>query len=153
MTINCIPDSIISWNYFLQGPGHEAIWQKKLTSEQGSILIDGVFYTIKKHGVTSCKWTIERNGEVVYTGIKPSAFRRSFQIEGMGKTYDLGPLSVFSRSMYFSCEGTVLALISPKHAFTRKAEIEILQDDADFPPIVFAFWLTILTWRRRQHNS
>ena len=99
MTINCIPDSIISWNYFLQGPGHEAIWQKKLTSEQGSILIDGVFYTIKKHGVTSGKWTIERNGEVVYTGIKPSAFRRSFQIEGMGKTYDLGPLSVFSRSM------------------------------------------------------
>ena len=138
--------------FVLQTPD-QAVWQKKLTSEQGSILIDDEYFNIKKHGVTSGKWTIQRDSEVAFTGTKPSAFRRSFIIEGMGKTYNLGPLSTFTRSMVFSCDGKVLALISPKHAFTRKAEIEFVEPDTDFPAVVFAFWLTILTWRRRRHNG
>ena len=153
MIITCSPDSLVSWNYFLEGGGHQAIWQKKWTSEQGAILIDDVYFAIKKHGVASGKWTIERDEEVVYTGKKLSAFRRSFVIEGSGHVYDLGPMSLLGRSMFFAKDGNVLALISPKHWYSKKATIEILDPDTDFPALVFAFWLTVLLWRRRARNS
>ena len=153
MIITCSPGSVFSWNYFLEGSGHQAIWQKNWTSEQGSILIDGEYFTIKKHGVTSGTWTMESDTQVLFTGVKESVFKRSFQIEGSEKVFGLGAVSAFGRSFYLELDGDVVAMISPKHAFTRKAEIEILDSSVEFPAVVFAFWLAILTWRRKRRKG
>ena len=137
----------------MEGGGHQAIWQKKWTSEQASILIDESYFTIKKHGVGSGTWSMETDAQVVFSGVKTSIFKRWFEIEGNGRKFGLGAVSAFGRSFYLEEDGEVVAMITPKHAFSRKAEIEVLDSSVEFPVVVFSFWLAILTWRRRRKNG
>ena len=70
------PDHSFSWNYFISASNHEAYWDKNWTSEQCSLLIDGVLHEVKKHGRSSGYWTLERDGQVLVSGKKLSGFKR-----------------------------------------------------------------------------
>jgi len=146
------PYSVFSWNYLLSGEDHEAYWDKKWSSEQCSILIDGAYYEVKKHGVASGRWTLEGDGQVHCSAKKLSAFKRSFDIESPMGLLNLGSNGAFKRSFYIGLEGEVVATIYPRSWYSRHVEMEILCEDYDFPTMAFALWLVILTWRR-EHGS
>lgn len=150
VTILCKPLRPLSWSYFLEGGGHEAIWKKRLTSEQGSFLIDDAPFEVQKRGPGSGTWLLVGGDEIHSTARKTSAFRRRFLITSPMDRLQLEPISAFGRTFYLGTDaGDLVAMISPKNVFSRKAEIYVKASDVDFPTIVFAFWLTVITWRRQ----
>ena len=94
------PYNMFSWNYLLTGEGHRAYWQDKWTSKQCSILIDDALFEVKKHGITSVKWTLEHDGQVYCTGQKQSVLRRSFDIESPMGIINLGSIGAFRRGFF-----------------------------------------------------
>jgi len=147
------PYSIFSWNYLFKGEGHQAYWDQKWTSEQCSILIDDSLFKVKKHGVTSGRWSLESENTVHATAQKTSVWRRSFQLETPMGVLHLGSNGALKRSFFLGLKGEVIATIYPKNIVSRHAEMEILVEDYDFPSMAFAFWLVILTWRRQQGSG
>lgn len=149
MIIACKPLRPLSWSYFLEGGGHEAIWKKRLMSEQGSFLIDDESFEVQKRGPGSGTWFLVQGEETRCTARKTSAFRRRFILTSPMGGLQLEPVRAIGRTFYLGTrDGDLVAMISPKNVFSRKAEIDVKTAEADFPTIVFAFWLTIIMWRR-----
>jgi len=112
--------------------------------------IDGVLYSIRKHGPASGFWTLEQEGEQVASAKKLSAFKRSFEIQSTENTFQLMSVSAFSRSFFVGKGDEIVATISPKRFFSYKARIEIEEEDFDFRIAVLAFWLVVISWRREE---
>jgi hypothetical protein len=81
---------------------------------------------------------------------KLSAFKHSFTISGPTGTLQLMSSGALTRGFFIGLGSEVVAMVDPLNPFTRKAEIELLSNDVDFPSLAFAFWLVVLTWRRQQ---
>lgn len=116
-------------------------------------MIDGVLHEVRKHGLGSGHWSLEREGVVIASAQKISAVKRSFALQTA-----IGPLSLmsygaFTRRFFVGKGNDVLASISPTSVFSRKAVIEVQDDALDFPLSVFACWLVVLLWRRRRSSG
>lgn len=143
--IECRPRGLFSWNFDLTDPSHQASVEFNWVGEQGAIDIDGVRHEVAKHGVFSGQWELVCQGIRVFSARKSSPFTRTFEIRGAGTSASLRAESAMGRTMVL--EGSGLACrISPAHPFTRRAGISGTCDD--FRLACFAFWLTVLTWRR-----
>src|SRR5262245_45454905 len=151
--IRCTPKGVCSWDFRLEGEGHSAVVEFDWLGERGAITADGVAFEVRKHGVFSGRWTLDRDGGAEVTAQKSSAFTRTFEIEGPGGTVLLSAESAFGRSFQVERLGEVVAAIRPDHAFTRRATIELPGRRGDFPTLCFAFWLVVLTWRRAASSS
>ena len=146
--IHCTPKSLFSWGFVLDGDGHRGSLEFGWFCEHGEIVADGVRYDVRKHGLFSGHWTLEREGAEVASARKSSPFTRTFQVEG-----PMGPLvlraeSAFCRRFLVERAGREIATLSPDHMFRRRATLETSTRYRDFPTICFLFWLTVLTWRR-----
>lgn len=151
--IRCIPRGICSWDFLLDGEGHQATLELNWLSEQGAVTVDGVSFDIQKHGVLSGHWTLRHDGMEVVSAQKSNAFTRTFCIQDPSDNLVLCAESALGRCFRLARSGEVIATIYPDHAFTRRATIKILTERWDFPTIAFAFWLVVLTWRRAASNS
>ncbi|MCA8976444.1 MAG: hypothetical protein KDC98_17120 [Planctomycetes bacterium] len=151
--IHCRPRGICSWNYDLDGDGHRGRLDFNAMSEQGRIVADGAGYEVRKHGVMSGRWTLEEGSSVILSAAKPSAFTRTFELDGLAGSFVLEAASAFGRTFHLRAGDGPIATLAPEHAFTRRAMITIEHDDCDFRAICFAFWLVALTWRRQQSSS
>lgn len=148
--ILCIPKGICSWEFSISCEDHAAETHVNWLGEQGALTIDGVRYEVSKDGMFSGKWNLESGAGVVYSAQKSSAFTRTFEISGAESTVILSAQSAFLRAMQLAGAGYDCT-IRPEHAFTRRATIDGRW--SDFRLVSFAFWLTILLWRRQQNNS
>jgi len=149
-----MPKGICSWGFFLDGDGHHAALEFDWLGEQGSIAADGTPLLVRKHGVLSGHWTLERAGrEVVASGKKSTALTRTFDIQGREETLVLCAESPFGRSFRVERSGDVIATMCPDHAFTRRATIRTLAKELDFSTLCFSFWLVVLMWRRAAQSS
>ena len=151
--IRCKPKGICSWDFYLEGEGHPASLEFNWLSEQGAVIADGERFEVRKHGVLSGHWTLDRGGQEVASAQKSTAFTRTFEIQSPMGSLVLRAESAFGRSFRVERSGDVIATIVPDHAFTRRATIETLVQKWDFPTISFAFWLVVLTWRRAAKSS
>jgi len=151
--IRCTPRSLCSWDYDLNGEGHQAVVEFNWGSEQGMIRAGGKHFDVCKQGVMSGHWTLEHSGVRVASGIKTSVFTRGFEIESPMGSLELLAQSAFSRSFALERAGRTIAVIEPAHAFTKRATIETAERDCDFPTLAFAFWLTAINWRRAASNN
>ncbi len=149
MIISAEPDNPFSWDFFLKAGEHQAFLDKKWSSEQCDLLIDGELYRIRKHGPGSGQWTLEREGEVIVSGRKPNAFRRKFDVTTASGTLVLTSEWALSRSFIVAQDGELAATIRPNGPMTRKATMEVMSTDVKFPVAVFLFWLVVLVWRRQ----
>lgn len=118
--------------------------------EQGSIEIEGSDFVVRKQGFASGIWTLESGGRVLLTARKENPFRRTLIISGHGTETQLRAASVFSRSMILNGRD-IDCRIEPLHPFTRRATIT---GQCAEPQITcFAFWLTVVLWRRAAGNN
>lgn len=145
-----VPNSFFSWNSTLSGEGHRAELNFKLMSEQGSISLNGQYYSVNKHGVFSGKWTLSDRSRSLVSANKLSAFMRTFTISGPTGTYTLEAKSAMGRSMVLRGNRSQ-ATISPDHIFTRRASLSGTLPDIE--TTCLAMWLTLLTWRRSSSNG
>jgi hypothetical protein len=151
--IRCLPTSLCSWDFVLQGDGQEALLEFNWLSEQGKITANGTEYDVCKHGVLSGNWTLESGGQAYLAAQKSSAFVCQFELTDTQSSYSLSARSMWGRSFELERDGDLLATISPDHLFTRRATIETPAADADFELLAFAFWLVALMWRRAAQNN
>lgn len=147
------PTSVFSWNFRVDGGASgPALLRFQFFSEQGSIEVAGREFTVRKHGPLSGRWTLEREGAVEAEANKPSALFRSFEIQSGAGLFRLKAASAFTRSFEIRSGDRSVGTIRPAHAFTRRAGIECSEA---VPQLVqlFAFWLTVLAWRRAANNN
>lgn len=148
--IRCIPKGICSWDFDLESSEHSASVEFNWVGEEGTIRMDGHLHRIEKHGVFSGQWTMEESAQTVATAKKSSAFTRSFDLTTPAGTITMRAESAFGRTMILKgprFDGT----ITPVHPFTRRAMIT--GQISDFRMACFAFWLTVLLWRRAAQSD
>lgn len=148
--IRCLPKGICSWNFDIAAGEHSASVEFSWLSEQGNITIDGEYYEVRKHGPFSGQWTLEANSTTVATAQKSSAFTRTFELETSSGAVVLHAQSALGRTMLLEGAGFD-GVIAPDHPFTRRASIT--GKISDFRTVCFAFWLTVLLWRRASKNN
>nr|WP_143548167.1 hypothetical protein [Rhodopirellula sp. SM50] len=146
--IQCLPQGICSWNYSLMGDVLNGQTALRSSSEQGSIVVDGVVFAVKKQGVFSGHWTLEHEGTEVASAQKPSVFWQNFDIDAPGGPLLLAPDTPFTRCYTLRRGEESIATMRPNHPLTRRGKIEILTSECDAPTVVFSFWLVALIWRR-----
>jgi hypothetical protein len=147
--INCKPNGLCSWDYLLYGD-IDGLVSINLMRESGEINISGDSYSVEKEGAFSGTWFLGKNGKTIASAEKESAFTRSITISYGGDEFFLEANSMFSREMTFNGPGTSLT-IAPAHSFTRRATISGTNKDP--VPTAFAFWLTVILWRRTQNST
>lgn len=151
--ITCKPIGICSWNFRLQGERRSAILSFNWTGEQGFMRIGEFNMEVQKHGTLSGHWTLECAGARLASAQKTSAFTRTFDVEDSSGLYRLHAVSAFGRNFQVQFANKKIATISPDHAFTRRASIQVNSDKLDFVTTSFMFWLTVLMWRRASKQS
>ncbi|WP_372896620.1 hypothetical protein [Stieleria sp.] len=152
-TIQCLPQGVCSWNYYLKGDVLNGETRLRSSSEQGSIVVDGVVFAVKKQGVFSGHWTLEHEGTEVASAQKQSVFWRTFDIDAPGGPLLLATDSAFTRCYTLRRGEESIATMRPNHPLTRRGKMEILTSDWDSPTVVFSFWLVALIWRRLTQNN
>jgi hypothetical protein len=148
----CLPKSLCTWDYrVLNGASGHAELTFDFFTEQGSVVIGGADYEVRKHGRLSGHWSFERNGITHADARKPNAFVRRFEISAAHCAITLEAASPFTRRFVMIADGAEVGSIRPAHAFTRRAFIDC---DSSVPELIqlFAFWLAVLTWRRSARN-
>lgn len=148
--IHCIPSGICSWNYRLEGEQHSGEIRFNGFGEQGSLVADGKQFEVSKGGWLSGEWSLLEQGRSLAVARKTTVFRRSFELSGPAGAWKLEASSAFGREMHLVGKGTDCKFV-PVHAFTRRAFIEGSFDD--FRVVSFAFWLTVLMWRRAANSN
>ncbi|WP_338288447.1 hypothetical protein [Luteolibacter sp. LG18] len=148
--IRCLPLSVCSWGFSLEGEGQSATtrlggW------ESGTIELAGRTIEIERQGAFSGTWVAtDESGRVIATARKTSAFTRTVEGESPAGPFTLKADSAFRRAMRFETpRGS--AVIAPDHAFTRRASIE--DHGLDFTTSCFAFWMTALLWKRAADSA
>jgi hypothetical protein len=144
------PNSIFSWNSTLSGEGHRAELNFNLMSEQGSISLNGKYYSVNKHGIFRGKWTLSDQSRSLVSAKKLSAFMRTFTISSPTGTYTLEARSAMGRSMVLR-GNRGQTTIAPDHIFTRRASLSGTLPDIE--TTCLAMWLTLLTWHRSRSSS
>ncbi len=153
MTLTLIPVSVCSWDFRADGAtSGPAYLRYRWVSEQGSLSCAGAEFDVRKAGLFTARWAVERNGERYAEAVKPSAFYRKFEIQASGIALDLDAESAFTRSYRLHSNGRQLGVIRPAHAFTRRAMVDCAPEVPELIQL-FAFWLVALTWRRQQGAS
>lgn len=151
--IECLPKSLCSWNFTLGGlSSGTATVEYDWLAEQGRILVGNIAYEVRKHGVFSGHWTLERSGHVIADARKPSALMRSFEITGEGVEFSLRAVSALTRAFEMELGRKIVGRVSPVHPFTRRATIQC----SDVIPEhlqLFAFWLVGLSWKRSASSN
>lgn len=148
-----MPRGICSWDFRLDGDGHQATLEFNWVGEQGYITADGVSFEVCKHGMLSGHWTLDSAGVEIASGQKSTAFTRTFEIRDRKETLLLRAESPFGRSFRIERSGDVIATVFPDHLLTRRATIETLDCKVGFITICFSFWLVVLTWRRAANSG
>lgn len=151
--IRCTPTSICSWDFTLDGEGHQGRVEIDWLKEQGEISADGIRFEVQNQGMLRGLWTLNHDGEEVASAQKSSAFTRTFQLQVPDGELMLQAESVFGQSFYLERSGNMIATIRPIHAFTRRSTIELLYPDWDWPIVYFSFWLVVVMWRRNSQSS
>ena len=149
MNIDCTPTSIFSWNYRLKGGSEPISLQTNWMTEQGSLTIGRQHYEIHKQSFLSGEWHLLERDQLIWRAYKPNPFKRRFELTSSEKKATLAA-SGLGRTMVL--DGPNLSLtLSPNHPFTRRATIQGRGDD--LLQTSFAFWLTVLVWKRAANSA
>ncbi len=151
--LTCIPQSLCSWNFRVSGAhSGPAALAFNFFTKQGSISLGGIEFPVRKHGLLSGHWTLERDGATCADAKKPNAMFRSFEVRSGALQLTVKAQSAFTRCYDILADGSVVGTIRPAHPFTRRAFIECSSSVPELAQL-FSFWLAVITWRRAANNS
>lgn len=143
-----IPKSWLSWKFTIFDDNVPvANLDLAWFGESGQLLLNGVLYRLYREGFFSGAFILQKDGNVLARAVKPSALSRSFRVECNGEYVILEAEKILWRKFVLRQGDVVIGSISPEHAFTRKAIID-LPVTIDLPVRIFLVWLTIIIWKR-----
>jgi hypothetical protein len=151
--LQLVPRGWLGWNFDVLDNGNKIAEIKTSTlPESGTFSIDGPSYRTYREGMFSGDFLLESDGQITARARKPSAFRSSFDITPIDRTYTLKKESLVSRS-FVLLEGDVeVGAIRPEGYLSRKATVtlpEVMPKAVQF----FVIWLAILLWKRESDGA
>jgi hypothetical protein len=150
--LTCTPVSLFSWNYTVKHPTQsQASVEFDWFTEQGRIRGTLGTFEVRKHGLLSGRWTLERNGQVMCEATKPS-LSRVFEIRQENLRITLQAAHPFTRTFHLLEQGQPIGTITPLHPFSRRATVHCTRQIPETVQL-FCFWLTAMSWRRRYYNN
>ncbi len=154
VTLECESKSWFSWEFDVRGAasGDGEVRVSRWT-ETGSLVLGGKEYEVVKHGMFSGTWTLEHDGEVVATAIKPNPMTRRFAVEmERGGGFVVCARSVFTRGFDVIKDDEVVGSILPAGIFSLRATIECESKAIPEIGLLFSFWLYLLMQKRNKNN-
>jgi len=151
--LTCLPQSLCSWDYrILDAAGGPGSIDFNFFTEQGCIYFGAHELAVRKQGPLSGHWTLEHENRMIAEARKPNPLFRSFDLDVNGTCFTVKAISPFGRGYEIVSAGHAVGSISPVHPFTRRAVIDC---GGGIPELgqLFAFWLVVLTWRRKARES
>lgn len=148
--IHAIPMGLCSWDFSLEGENLHGETRINFFTENGTIRVNGEAFEVRKQGMLSGQWALEHHGETLVTAQKETAFTRTITFTAPGGAHRLQAESMVGRSMVLTSPGSTVH-IAPDHPFTRRAHLSGAGQDPRVT--LFAFWLTILLWKRASNSN
>lgn len=147
------PRSCFSWNFEVLDD-NDIVAHIDISGwrEKGLLTVQGAEYPVYREGLMSGEFILESAGSTLARAWKPSAFRRSFEVECGGKQYRLHAPSVFGRIFVLLGGDSEIGSIAPDGMFTRRATVS-LPEELPLPVRVFIIWLAVILWKRDAEAS
>ncbi len=152
-TLRILPKSWFSWDFTVaDGPRPIADIDMSVWRERAQLTIDGRPYEVYREGLMSGAFVLASGETVLARAEKPSAVRRSFDVESGGERVTLRARSAFRRELVLLAGSQCVGGVVPDSAFTRRARAE-LPSRLPLPVDVFIIWLTVLLWKRAAQSN
>jgi len=151
--LKVIPKSWFSWDFVItEGASPIADIDVSWWREKGVLTVRGSRYDVYREGMMSGAFILESSGSILARAEKPSAFRRSFELEYGKKLYILRAESAFGRKFVLIEGDREVGWLSPNGVFTRQATSD-LPEEIPLPVQVFMIWLVVILWKRESDSA
>ena len=146
--LQLIPQGWLGWNFDVLVHGNKIAEINTTTlPESAKLSIDGASYRAYREGMFSGEFFLESDGQTIARAQKPSAFRNSFDITHVDRSYTLKKESLVGRSFILQEGDREVGSIRPEGCLSRKAIVS-LPEAMPGPVQLFVIWLAILLWKR-----
>ena len=151
--LKVIPKSWFSWDFVItEGASPIADIDVSWWREKGVLTVRSSRYDVYREGLMSGAFILESSGSILARAEKPSAFRRSFELEYGKKFYTLQAESAFRRKFVLIEGDREVGWLSPNGVFTRQATSD-LPEEIPLPVQVFMIWLVVILWKRESDSA
>lgn len=148
--LTLIPKSWVSWDYRVLWEDREiAQLDRSWIRERASFTLDGEQYEARRTSLVRGTFVLERAGRVEAEAVKPSLFRRAFDIRVGAVPYRLETVSAFRREFRVLRVGVQAGRVRPASLFRRTLVAE-LQATIPLPVQLFLTFLVLVLWKRQQ---
>lgn len=146
--LTLVPKHWYSWNFRVVDDASEVgevtrSWWR----ERGSVRIRGETYSVRREGLWSGDFLLERGGSVIARAEKTSPLRRRYRITDEDRLLTLEAASAFGRSFLILHGTRAVGSVRPARAFSRKAVVEM--EAPVSPPVqLFVAFVVLGQWKR-----
>ena len=152
--LRCLPKSVCSWEYLIQGEGVAAEVEINFLGESGYIHLHGNRYSVAKQGMFSGTWIMSSaDGQEVAAATQAGILWPDYTLRAGNERLTLRKSSLLSRSFDFVSRDCVVGQITPDHAFTRRATIRFIANPCSMTTTLLGFFLVVINWRRQSQSS
>jgi len=142
------PRSLFSDSYEVAGPhGLVAAVNISWFKEGGSFRLDGEKYVVGRQGMMRGAFFVNRDGKTIAAAVKPSAFKRCFEVGCGERELKLAAARPFGRKFTLSEGRKIVGSVSPVSVWSRSAKADF-PAEISLPVQVFMIWLVLVLWKR-----
>jgi hypothetical protein len=146
--LTVLPKSWLSWDFRVLEDGVElALIDRDWFRERASFSLDGYTYDVRRTSVVRGTFVLDRSGAVLAEAVKPSSFRRTFEISVGPERYRLEAVSMFGREFRLLRGTDPVGAIRPVSFLRRHAQAEFPESMPREVQLFIAF-LVLVLWKR-----
>jgi hypothetical protein len=137
-----------SWDFTVSQAGRRIAEIGLSWRERGRLTVNGLAFTVRRDRAFGSEFRLESpDGRTVATAVKPSFFRRAFEVTQGAKTWTVRRQSPWSRRIQVLDGGREIGHVTRGSWGSYRASAA-LPDAMPMPVQVFCVWLAALIWKR-----
>jgi hypothetical protein len=135
-----------SWDFTVSQAGRRIAEIGLSWRERGRLTVNGLAYAVRRERAFG-EFRLEAAGNTVAIAVKPSLFRRVFQVTHGAKTWTVRRESLWSRRIQVLEGDREIGHITRRSRWSYRSDA-VLPDTMPMPVQVFCVWLAALIWKR-----
>jgi hypothetical protein len=146
--LTLVPKNWFSWDFrVIDDSGDVALIDRHWFRERASFSIDGRSFNVRRTSVLQGTFVLEHEGETLAEAVKPSSFRRRFEITTGSGHYRLEAESMLGRAFVLSDDGIPVGEVRPKSFVGRTATVQF-PERLPREIQLFMVFLVLVHWKR-----
>lgn len=141
------PQHWYSWDFTVSQAGRRIAEIGLSWRERGRLTVNGLAYTVRRERAFG-EFRLEAAGGTVAVAVKPSVFRRVFQVTHGANTWTVRRQSAWSKRIQVLEGDREIGHITRGSWWSYRASAA-LPDAMPMPVQVFCVWLAALIWKRQ----